>query len=119
MAKLQTKSVQADNASQKIFMSTMLGMSWQMAIAVLVPTIGGYKLDEHFGTTPYVTIVGLLVALAAMVAIVVRAIKNLNSYMLTMSSDVASSEASANSHQAPTRLQKTITRKTPKESHIS
>ena len=86
LAKLTQPANSAD-ASQKIFMTTMLGMSWQMAIAVLVPTVGGYKLDAIYGTTPYLTIIGLLLALAGMVAIVVRAIKNLNKYMLLVASE--------------------------------
>ncbi len=39
-----------------------LNMSWQLAIVVLLPVIGGVTLDKHFGTAVY-TYIGLGVAL--------------------------------------------------------
>lgn len=41
-----------------------LDMSWRLALAVLIPIIGGYRLDSWLGTTPLLTIVGFLLAMA-------------------------------------------------------
>jgi F0F1-type ATP synthase assembly protein I len=50
---------------RNLFFVTALNMSWQLAIAVLVPVAGGYKLDQHFGTKPVLTLCGFIVAMAA------------------------------------------------------
>jgi F0F1-type ATP synthase assembly protein I len=71
---------------QKVFTSTMLGMSWQMAVAVLVPTFLGIQADKHFDTKPYITLACLLLATVLVVIIVRQAVKNLNSYMMHMPS---------------------------------
>lgn len=68
--------------SQKLFIGTMLSVSWQMAVAVLVPTVLGYKLDAHFGTDPYITLAGLALAVVASVLIIRSALKELNTYMM-------------------------------------
>jgi F0F1-type ATP synthase assembly protein I len=47
----------------EIFMSAALSMSWKLAIAVLVPIVGGYELDKHLGTTPVFTILGLVLTM--------------------------------------------------------
>ena len=67
-------------------MGTMLNMSWQMAIVVLIPTVGGYKLDTHFRTSPYLTLTGLVLAMGGMVLIVRSALRELNKYMNQTSS---------------------------------
>lgn len=50
---------------QNLFLVTVLNMSWQLAIGVIVPIVGGYKLDEHYDTKPWLTIVGFVIAAAA------------------------------------------------------
>lgn len=46
-----------------------LDMSWRLAAVVLVPIIGGYELDSHLGTTPTLTIIGFLIAIAGVVIV--------------------------------------------------
>lgn len=46
-----------------------LNMSWKLAIVVLVPVVGGAKLDAHFGTTHLWTFIGLGVAFVASAAV--------------------------------------------------
>ena len=77
-----TNQATAQADPQKLFMVTMLSMSWQMAIIVLVPTFGGYKLDDHFHTSPYLTLSGLVLAMIGMVLVVRRSLKELNKYMM-------------------------------------
>jgi F0F1-type ATP synthase assembly protein I len=55
---------------QNLFYMTVLNMSWQLAIAVLVPIVGGSKLDDHFGTAPWLTLAGLALALALSIMVV-------------------------------------------------
>lgn len=55
----------------KLFIGAALDMSWRLAIVVLLPVIGGFKLDEHYNTTPLITIGGFVVAMGGM-ALVVR-----------------------------------------------
>jgi len=42
-----------------------LNMTWQLAIVVLLPVIGGVELDKKLHTSDTYTIVGLVVALIA------------------------------------------------------
>ena len=55
-----------------VFIVAVLDMSWRLAIAVLVPIIGGFELDKHFDTTPALTIVGFLLAMAGLFFILKR-----------------------------------------------
>lgn len=41
-----------------------LDMTWRLAIVVLVPIVGGFKLDEKFDTSPLLTIIGFVLSLA-------------------------------------------------------
>lgn len=47
-------------------------MSWQLAVVVLVPIVGGFKLDEAIHTLPVFTILGFVVAMASMAIVVKR-----------------------------------------------
>lgn len=58
-----------------------LSLSWQLAVIVLVPLIGGYKLDDRFHTMPWLTLLGLIVALAGMILVVKRVLRRLNELM--------------------------------------
>ncbi len=42
------------------FLIAALSMSWQLAIVVLVPIIGGFELDKILGTVPVLTMIGFL-----------------------------------------------------------
>lgn len=57
-----------------VFFGAMLDMTWQMAIVVIVPIVGGFKLDGLLHTTPALTILGFLVAMAGMFVVMKRAV---------------------------------------------
>jgi F0F1-type ATP synthase assembly protein I len=38
-----------------------LDMSWRLAIVVLLPIVGGVKLDEVLGTTPLLALLGIII----------------------------------------------------------
>jgi hypothetical protein len=61
-----------------IFMAAVLGMSWQLAIVVLLPLIGGYELDQHFKSTPAWTAVGSVVAVCGVVAVLINTVREVN-----------------------------------------
>ncbi|HXE09935.1 MAG TPA: AtpZ/AtpI family protein [Verrucomicrobiae bacterium] len=54
------------------FLVAAANMSWQLAIVVLVPVIGGFELDKKFDTLPALTIVGFILAMVGMAAVVWR-----------------------------------------------
>lgn len=56
-------------------MMAALNMSWQLAIVVLVPILGGYALDMRFNSLPLWTATGFVLALLSMVAVVWRQYK--------------------------------------------
>ncbi|MGC1176961.1 MAG: AtpZ/AtpI family protein [Candidatus Saccharimonadales bacterium] len=54
------------------FLMAALNMSWQLAIVVLVPIVGGFELDKLFGTLPALTIIGFIAAMIGMGLVVWR-----------------------------------------------
>ncbi len=57
------------------FTSAAIGMSWQLMIIVLIPIVGGYKLDQVFDKTPLFTLIGLGIALVGSIIIIKRAVR--------------------------------------------
>lgn len=53
-------------------MTAVMGMSWQLAVVVLVPIVGGFELDKAFATSPLLVIVGFIIAMAGFTLIVRR-----------------------------------------------
>jgi F0F1-type ATP synthase assembly protein I len=60
------------------FIAAALNMSWQLAIVVLVPVIGGFELDKKLNTVPALTIVGFLLAMGGMAFVVWRQLQLYN-----------------------------------------
>jgi len=54
------------------FLLAATNMSWQLAVVVLVPIIGGFELDKKLDTVPAFTIAGFFVAMAGMALVVWR-----------------------------------------------
>ena len=73
-----SKSVNNDSAKPRrngmILVISAVDMSWRLAIAVLVPIIGGYELDKHFTTTPVLTIIGFIIAMVGLFVVLKRTI---------------------------------------------
>jgi hypothetical protein len=57
------KAVGSNDSHSKVFVGMVLDMSWRLAIVVIVPIVGGFKLDEKLGTTPGLTITGFILAM--------------------------------------------------------
>jgi F0F1-type ATP synthase assembly protein I len=60
---------------QNLFIVMALNMSWQLAVVVIVPLVGGYKLDQHFDSSPIYTIIGLVVAVLASFGVLYRILR--------------------------------------------
>ena len=70
--------VEKTTSQNSVFISMALDMSWRLAIAVLVPIIGGFKLDETLKTTPVLTIVGFLLAMGGMALVMWQTLQTAN-----------------------------------------
>jgi F0F1-type ATP synthase assembly protein I len=46
------------------FVGMAVDMGWRLAATVLVPIIGGFELDKALKTSPWLTVLGFLLALA-------------------------------------------------------
>ncbi|HVW23553.1 MAG TPA: AtpZ/AtpI family protein [Candidatus Saccharimonadales bacterium] len=60
--KVAKTGVENDSASA-VFISMAVDMTWRLAIAIMVPIVGGYELDQHFNTSPTLSIIGFIVAM--------------------------------------------------------
>ena len=69
--------------TRQLFISSAVSMSWQMALAVLIPIVGGYYLDQHFKTSPGLTLGGVVVALILVTLIVRHTVNELPEYAKT------------------------------------
>ena len=54
------------------FIAATLTMSWQLAIVVLIPVIGGFEIDKHLGSSPVGTLIGFLIAMVGFGLVVKR-----------------------------------------------
>ncbi len=70
--------VGTDRSPSAVFVSMALDMSWRLALVVLVPIVGGFELDKHFKTTPSLTIIGFVVAMAGMGFVLWQALQTAN-----------------------------------------
>ncbi len=64
-----------------IVVGLTLNLSWQLAIVVLVPILGGHVLDNTLKTSPWLTVGGFALAMILMVVVIRRMLQQLNEYM--------------------------------------
>lgn len=72
------KSDMTSFAQQSLFVVTLLNMTWQLAIAVLVPVIGGFYLDQYFSTEPWFLASGIALAAVAVIGVMIGTVKRAN-----------------------------------------
>jgi F0F1-type ATP synthase assembly protein I len=68
---------QTSNPSS-VFIGAALDMSWRLAIVVLLPIIGGFELDQHLHMSPFLTIVGFLLAMGGMALVLWQTLQQVN-----------------------------------------
>ncbi len=61
-----------------VFLGAVVSMSWQLAVVVLVPVVGGFKLDERLDTLPLLTILGFIVAMAGVFIVLKRMLQEID-----------------------------------------
>ncbi len=69
--------------TKQLFISSVITMSWQMALAILIPVLGGFFLDRQMNSSPLYTMIGLFIGVILVVLIVWRTIRHLPEYAKT------------------------------------
>lgn len=72
-AQNQKTDFELSMAARNQFIVTTMNMSWQLAIVVLVPILGGYYIDQKIGGHSFF-ILGFVLAISGMVLVVWRQI---------------------------------------------
>lgn len=75
---LDAKLQKFNTSAQKQFFGATFTLGWRLAITVLVPLVGGIKLDQHFHSSPSYTLAGFMIAAAAGAAAVWSTVKEVN-----------------------------------------
>ena len=75
---LSRPTIRATRTPVAIFLVRRWNMSWQLAIVVLVPILGGVKLDDVLDMSPLLTLVGFFIAMAGTGAVVWRQLQLLS-----------------------------------------
>jgi F0F1-type ATP synthase assembly protein I len=60
------------------FIGASLDMLWKLAIVVLIPIVGGYKIDSHFNSVPLWTVVGFVIAMIGTTIIIKKTMDEFN-----------------------------------------
>lgn len=60
------------------FIGATMNLSWRLALTVLIPLVGGIKLDQHFNTSPSYTLAGLFLAIFGACMTVWGTVKEVN-----------------------------------------
>lgn len=63
--------------ARRDFFVGVMNMSWQLAVVVLVPILGGYQLDTTFDLSPLLTLVGFFIAMVGTALVVWRQLQAL------------------------------------------
>jgi hypothetical protein len=69
--------VQIPTAEQQLFVGTLLTLSWQLLIVVVLPLVGGHFMDDRYNTTPLYTLLGLGLALSLAALVTYRGYQTL------------------------------------------
>jgi len=64
---------------KNLFMTSTLDMTWRLTVAFLVPFFIGFYLDDRFKTTsPWLTLIGIIVGIGLSVVVVLRSFQKIN-----------------------------------------
>ncbi len=87
-ATAQTENTKANKSeARSLFFGAAIDMTWQMAIAVLVPIIGGFELDKALHTSPLFIIIGFVLAMIGTFLVIKRALGAYNDRTIQASRD--------------------------------
>lgn len=73
-ASLKSTASEQEKAAElrALFITMGIQMSWQLAVVVIVPIVGGYFIDGSAHTTPWFTLTGLVLAMAGVIVVLRR-----------------------------------------------
>ncbi len=78
-AKSKNESLSSMASTQRsVFLTLALNMSWQLALAVLVPTVGGVELDKKLHSGSVFLFVGLALAVILSTVVMWHAMQTAN-----------------------------------------
>jgi F0F1-type ATP synthase assembly protein I len=98
-----------------MFTSAAIGMSWQLAVIVLLPIVGGYYIDRSLDLMPWITLLGLLIALAGSILVIRRALTVMNNFDVPLTPNETALHRSSNRNAKRTaKPKKTIPKKSVK-----
>ncbi len=80
-----TVTEEAVTSPKREFFVAAMNMSWQLAVVVLVPLVGGFKIDERYSSLPVATLIGFGIAMIGMTMIVFRQIQLYSPKIVTAS----------------------------------
>jgi F0F1-type ATP synthase assembly protein I len=72
------------NEARILFFGAVIDMTWQMAVVVLVPILGGFELDKVFHTSPVLIIVGFILAMVGTYMVIKHALDVYNERTVSM-----------------------------------
>lgn len=81
------KADRNDRRPGTVFFLATMDMTWQLALVVLIPIVGGYELDKHFKLTPTLTIIGFVLAMIGTFAVIKRTLATYNNQMTVKSKE--------------------------------
>jgi F0F1-type ATP synthase assembly protein I len=61
-----------------VFMGMALNMTWQLALTVIIPVVGGFKVDEALKSSPWFTVLGFVVAAVGTMLVLKRIVSVAN-----------------------------------------
>ncbi|HET7630131.1 MAG TPA: AtpZ/AtpI family protein [Candidatus Saccharimonadales bacterium] len=60
---------------RNLFVVMVANMTWQLAVVVIVPVVGGHYVDQALKTEPVWTIVGAVIALLGVIGVLINTVK--------------------------------------------
>lgn len=67
-------------SSGMIFFASLIDMSWQLALVVLIPLIGGYELGRKLNQVALLTIIGFILAMVGSFLVIKKVYKEYSYY---------------------------------------
>ena len=66
-----------NNQIQRMFTVSIIGMSVQLLISIMIPLLIGMAADNHFKTKPLYSLIGILIGVSLSVIVIWNSYKNL------------------------------------------
>lgn len=78
-SKTQHDQLESAYKQRSLFIVLAANMTWQLAVAVLLPLLGGYYLDQYFHSAPWLLAIGCLLAVLGVIGVMINIVRMANS----------------------------------------